>query len=739
CNAFSLDPNSAEGVLITRIIQQLNGKGESYELDAIIGMVKSDAESSPVTKSVVVNQFEKAKGWEIFSLQGTPLKEIISGGQVTVLDVSPYATMASGWEIKALVVGIICRTLFQQRMLARKTEEFKSVDAAMHYFTREKEAKLEEPLVWLAIDECLPHSSFIKTSKGEMKMGKIISQWKSDTKLKVWGYNFSEKNLRLFPVTKVYRKGIKSIIELKTETGRKIKCTPDHKVFTKNGFERAQLAAEIGTPLQSQYSQEEKSVIARLVGHLYGDGWLGANRKQAGFSGKRYPEDLTVIKNDLQAIGLSSSKVYSRKTISKIRTEQGKEVVVSGTSHSVAASVNVFNFFSILGVPVGSKTNSKVLIPKWLMKASKSEKAEFLAALFGADGMAPSQSKKWGGDFNPIRLSFNKAEALRISGLKYAVQIKRLLADLGIKVSQIKERGGNLRVDGTKSIKFVMTLAKSVENTIIFLEKVGYRYCAEKELKGNQWLCYLKARQNVFREREKMKSKAMQLRKKYGLGKNKIAKTLGITDWQVREWIYYSRGISLPWSFPNFDSWIRQRCAGNILYEEIISKTKKRPEPVFDISVDKVHNFVADGFIVHNCHELLPKEGKTAASQALITILREGRQPGISLILASQQPGKIHTDVMTQADTVIAHRLTARIDVDALAQLTQSYMRQGLEEELDHLPRVKGAAVIFDDANERIFPVQMRPRFTWHGGGSPTALVEKKEFFSKALKKLKEI
>ena len=93
---------------------------------------------------------------------------------------------------------------------------------------------------------------------------------------------------------------------------------------------------------------------------------------------------------------------------------------------------------------------------------------------------------------------------------------------------------------------------------------------------------------------------------------------------------------------------------------------------------------------------------------------------------------------MTQADTVLAHRLTARIDVEALSQLTQSYMRQGLEHEIDSLPRVKGAAVIFDDANERIFPVQMRPRFTWHGGGAPTALQEKKEFYSEGLKKLKE-
>jgi len=292
CQAFSLNPNSAEGVLITKIIQNLGAQGESYAMDDLIHAVREDEESDKVVKNIVINQFEKAKGWEIFSEEGTPLKDIVSSGQVTVLDVSPYATMASGWEIKALVVGLICRTLFSQRMLARKTEEFKSVDAAMHYFSKDVEEKMEEPLVWLALDEA---------------------------------------------------------------------------------------------------------------------------------------------------------------------------------------------------------------------------------------------------------------------------------------------------------------------------------------------------------------------------------------------------------------------------------------------------------------HELLPREGKTAATQALITILREGRQPGISLILASQQPGKIHTDVMTQSDIVLAHRLTARMDVEALQMLTQSYMRQGLEREIDNLPRVKGSAVLFDDANERIFPVQMRPRFTWHGGGSPTAIQEKKNYFSEAMEKLKDI
>ncbi|MBT5924236.1 hypothetical protein HOH30_00760 [Candidatus Woesearchaeota archaeon] len=66
-------------------------------------------------------------------------------------------------------------------------------------------------------------------------------------------------------------------------------------------------------------------------------------------------------------------------------------------------------------------------------------------------------------------------------------------------------------------------------------------------------------------------------------------------------------------------------------------------------------------------------------------------------------------------------------------------MRAGLEQEINMLPRVKGAAVIFDDANERVFPVQMRPRSTWHGGSSPVAIQEKKKYFEDSLKKLKEL
>ncbi len=133
--------------------------------------------------------------------------------------------------------------------------------------------------------------------------------------------------------------------------------------------------------------------------------------------------------------------------------------------------------------------------------------------------------------------------------------------------------------------------------------------------------------------------------------------------------------------------------------------------------------------MVDEAHEFLPRVGHTAATDALLTLLREGRQPGISLVLATQQPGQIHTDVMTQSDIIIAHRLTSKIDIDSLGLLMQSYMRENVDKLLSELPDVKGSALIFDDSNERMYNAQIRPKMTWHGGASPIAISEKKEMF----------
>ena len=130
---------------------------------------------------------------------------------------------------------------------------------------------------------------------------------------------------------------------------------------------------------------------------------------------------------------------------------------------------------------------------------------------------------------------------------------------------------------------------------------------------------------------------------------------------------------------------------------------------------------------IDEAHEFLPLNGKTVATDALVQLLREGRQPGISLVLATQQPGQIHRDAMTQSDIVIAHRVTAQPDLEALNYIMQSYLLKNIKKYIGDLPDLKGSAIILDDNSERIYPMRIRPRFTWHGGEAPTALKAEKK------------
>jgi len=121
-------------------------------------------------------------------------------------------------------------------------------------------------------------------------------------------------------------------------------------------------------------------------------------------------------------------------------------------------------------------------------------------------------------------------------------------------------------------------------------------------------------------------------------------------------------------------------------------------------------------------HEFLPDKGKTPASDSLIQLLREGRQPGISLVMATQQPGALSRDAVTQSDIILSHRVTAMPDIKALNEIMQSYLLANIKKYMDELPALKGSGIILDDNSERIYPMRVRPKFTWHGGEAPTAI-----------------
>nr|WP_231583007.1 DUF87 domain-containing protein [Methanosarcina sp. MTP4] len=127
---------------------------------------------------------------------------------------------------------------------------------------------------------------------------------------------------------------------------------------------------------------------------------------------------------------------------------------------------------------------------------------------------------------------------------------------------------------------------------------------------------------------------------------------------------------------------------------------------------------------IDEAHIFLPAGTETLASEVLINrCLRQGRQPGLSLILATQRPSGLHTDVISQSDLLICHRLTASDDIIALEAARPLYMQEGIRGHIKKMGSERGAALIVDDHSESVHLVRMRPRRSWHGGGEPSALM----------------
>jgi len=128
--------------------------------------------------------------------------------------------------------------------------------------------------------------------------------------------------------------------------------------------------------------------------------------------------------------------------------------------------------------------------------------------------------------------------------------------------------------------------------------------------------------------------------------------------------------------------------------------------------------------IIDEAHQFCPSEGMTVSSQPILTIIKQGREPGISFVPMTQMPNKIHQEIISQSDMVISHRLTSQDDLKSLNAVMQNYLMENIQKSIDNLPKWRGSAIVLDDNSERIFTMQARPRLTWHAGESAIAVLK---------------
>jgi len=120
--------------------------------------------------------------------------------------------------------------------------------------------------------------------------------------------------------------------------------------------------------------------------------------------------------------------------------------------------------------------------------------------------------------------------------------------------------------------------------------------------------------------------------------------------------------------------------------------------------------------LIDEAQRFVPAGKGTFSKEILISWVKEGRQPGLSAVFATQQPSSVDNDILSQCDLILCHRLSNREDIASLNKLSQDYLGNELKTYIRHVKN-QGEALMLDDFSERMAILKVKPRRTLHGGG----------------------
>ncbi|KXA91776.1 hypothetical protein AKJ63_01005, partial [candidate division MSBL1 archaeon SCGC-AAA259D18] len=118
--------------------------------------------------------------------------------------------------------------------------------------------------------------------------------------------------------------------------------------------------------------------------------------------------------------------------------------------------------------------------------------------------------------------------------------------------------------------------------------------------------------------------------------------------------------------------------------------------------------------MVDEAHNFAPSSGKTAATDPLVEYVKQGRRPGLSAVLSTQQPSALNSKIISQLDVLLTHRLTFENDIKEVWKRMPTTISEELKEPeaLKKLP--EGTALTGDKEMDRAFITSIRPRMSQH-------------------------
>jgi aconitase A len=530
--------------------------------------------------------------------------------------------------------------------------------------------------------------------------------------------------------------GERECVSVVLQDGRKLVCTPDHKLLCADGRwvradalvrGRDRLVMGLEAPLDEPAADEAGYVLAagdlrfgftdeherartlafaRLLGHLLSDGSisaLGQGRMNVGQA-----LDREAVLNDIALL-------TGRRPAAN-RYDERKWSIVLPMELTRAIT-------SLPGVRVGQRIHQPPALPQLVLQPEcpVAVVREFLAALFGADGHAPTLHRQGASEDKAVLEPPAYSQSAKPEHVDTLKAVMRQLTDLLVRCG-VKARGAQIYSyptrfsgssyaaarDGAPRIEVRLALPEGLS----FIERVGFRYCVDKSLRASAAAVYWRTIDTINRQRLWMADRLEALHQNYSFSFQQTRRIAAAELMMLETALHphysllegHDRFDRLPRAEVHFKPLHRESCdfpSPVELLRQIGARdwfarlqpretgdTSKRycvdkdaltlptfslqvadiraggTRPVFDLAVNDLNAFIAGSVAVHNC---IGNSGPLKPE--ISAAVKQGDLTACAVLSGNRNfEGRVHPEVrmnfLASPPLVVAYALAGSLDVD---------------------------------------------------------------------------
>jgi 3-isopropylmalate dehydratase small subunit/intein/homing endonuclease len=349
----------------------------------------------------------------------------------------------------------------------------------------------------------------------------------------------ADRRLGLAAQSQMMVQGERECVSVVLQDGRRLLCTPDHKILCADGrwVEAGELirgrdrvvmgleapldepgadeggfelpAGELKFSLANEYERARTLAFARLVGHLISDGSisiLGQGRMNVGQA------------LDRQAV-LDDIELLTGKRPAAKRYDARKWAIVLPRGLTAAAA-------ALAGVRIGQRIHQPPALPRFVLQPEcpVAVVREFLGGLFGADGHGPLLKRQGASEHSAIVKPPAYSQTAKPEHVEQLKEVMQQIIGLLVRCG-VKARGAQVYTyatrrssssypagrDGAPRLEVRLTLPEGLS----FVERVGFRYCVDKSLRASAAAVYWRTIDTINRQRLWMADRIEALHQNY--------------------------------------------------------------------------------------------------------------------------------------------------------------------------------------------------------------------------------